>query len=43
VLATGVTIAYGADAIGLIYVAVAGLMALAQAATAREFFGGARG
>ncbi len=35
-LATGVTIAYGFDIIGLIYVAVAGVMALAQLATARE-------
>ena len=39
VLATAVTIAYGIDTIGLIYVAVAGVMALAQLATAREFFG----
>jgi hypothetical protein len=39
VLATAVTIAYGIDTIGLIYVAVAGAMALAQLATAREFFG----
>ncbi|WP_163616209.1 hypothetical protein [Microbacterium sp. B35-30] len=38
VLATAVTIAYGVDTIGLIYVAVAGVMALAQLATAREFF-----
>jgi hypothetical protein len=42
VLATAVTIAYGIDAIGLIYVAVGGAMALAQLATAREFFGAAR-
>lgn len=41
VLATAVTIAYGADTIGLIYLAVAGAMALAQLATAREFFGAA--
>ena len=40
VLATAVTIAYGIDTIGLIYVAVAGAMALAQLATSREFFGG---
>lgn len=39
VLATAVTIAYGIDTIGLIYAAVAGVMALAQLATAREFFG----
>jgi hypothetical protein len=39
VLATAVTIAYGIDMIGLIYVGVAGVMALAQVATAREFFG----
>jgi hypothetical protein len=39
VLATAVTIAYGIDTIGLIYVSVAGVMALAQLATAREFFG----
>ena len=39
VLATGVTIAYGVDTVGLIYVAAAGVMALAQLATAREFFG----
>ena len=39
VLATAVTIVYGIDTIGLIYVAVAGVMALAQLATAREFFG----
>jgi hypothetical protein len=39
VLATAVTIAYGIDTIGLIYLAVAGVMALAQLATAREFFG----
>ena len=39
VLSTAVTIAYGVDTIGLIYVAVAGVMALAQLATAREFFG----
>ena len=39
VLATGVTIAYGIDTIGVIYVSVAGVMALAQLATAREFFG----
>jgi hypothetical protein len=38
VLATGVTIGYGIDTIGLIYVGVAVLMALAQLATAREFF-----
>ena len=43
VLATAVTIAYGADTIGLIYLAVAGVMALAQLATAREFFGAVRG
>lgn len=42
VLATGVTIAYGIDAVGLIYIAAAGVMALAQLATAREFFGAAR-
>lgn len=41
VLATGITIAYGVDTIGLIYVTAAGLMALAQLATAREFFGAA--
>jgi hypothetical protein len=39
VLATAVTIACGIDTIGVIYVAVAGVMALAQLATAREFFG----
>lgn len=39
VLATAVTILYGIDTIGLIYGAVAGVMALAQLATAREFFG----
>ncbi len=39
VLATAVTIAYGIDMIGLIYLSVAGVMALAQLATAREFFG----
>jgi hypothetical protein len=39
VLATAVTIAYGIDTIGMIYGAVAGVMALAQLATAREFFG----
>jgi hypothetical protein len=42
VLATAVTIVYGVDTIGLIYVAVAGVMALAQLATAREFFGAAK-
>lgn len=42
VLATAVTIAYGIDTIGLIYAAVAGVMALAQLATAREFFGAAQ-
>lgn len=42
VVATAVTIAYGIDTIGLIYVAVAGVMALAQLATAREFFGTVR-
>jgi hypothetical protein len=42
VLATAVTIAYGFDTIGLIYVAAAGLMALGQLATAREFFGAAQ-
>ena len=41
VLATAVTIAYGVDTIGLIYITVAGVMALAQLATAREFFGAA--
>jgi hypothetical protein len=41
VLATAVTIAYGVDTIGLIYLAVAGVMALAQLATAREFFSSA--
>ena len=39
VLATGITIVYGVDTIGLIYIAAAALMALAQLATAREFFG----
>jgi hypothetical protein len=39
VLATAVTIAYGIDTIGLIYISVAGMMALAQLATAREFLG----
>lgn len=39
VLATAVTIAYGIDTIGLVYVTVAGVMALAQLGTAREFFG----
>lgn len=39
VLATGITVAYGADAIGVTYLAIAGVMALAQLGTAREFFG----
>jgi hypothetical protein len=39
VLVTAVTIAYGIDTIGLIYVAAGAVMALAQLATAREFFG----
>lgn len=43
VLANAVTIAYGIDTIGLIYVAVAGVMALAQSVTAREFFGTVQG
>ena len=42
VLATAVTIAYGIDTIGLIYAAAGGLMALAQLATVREFFGAAQ-
>jgi hypothetical protein len=42
VAATAVTIAYGVDTIGLIYAAAAGVMALAQLATAREFFGAAQ-
>jgi hypothetical protein len=42
VLATAVTIAYGIDTIGLIYVAAGGVMGLAQLATAREFFGAAQ-
>jgi hypothetical protein len=42
VLATAITIAYGVDTIGLIYAAVAGVMALAQLATAREFFAAAQ-
>lgn len=39
VLSIGVTVAYGADAIGWTYLGIAGVMALAQLATAREFFG----
>ena len=38
VLATAVTIAYGADTVALFYLSVAGVMAVAQLATAREFF-----
>ena len=42
VLEIAVTIAYGVDPIGLTYFAVAVVMALAQVATAREFFGAAQ-
>jgi hypothetical protein len=42
VLVTAVTIVYGVDTIGLIYVAAGGVMALAQLATARDFFGTAQ-